>query len=69
MENPGLKTRHKIGITLVVMTSLGFLIAALVTFLREGDWPAKYISAALTLLAAMFIAFRRRAARLRKKHE
>jgi hypothetical protein len=45
---------------------LSFFIAAFVVYLRERDWPAKYIYAAVSILALMFIALRRRSRRLRQ---
>ena len=51
--------RIKVAIALAVFAGLGFLVAALVIFIREGDWPARYISAGVTILAVTFIAVRR----------
>lgn len=50
-------------IALAILASLSFFIAALVTFIRERDWPARYVSAGVTILAVTFIAIRRRASR------
>ncbi|MFN2492131.1 MAG: hypothetical protein ABR501_04515 [Pyrinomonadaceae bacterium] len=61
MEKQVLSTQGKIAIALGVVASLRFLIAALVVFLQTGDWPAKYVSAGVSILAVMFIAIRRRA--------
>jgi hypothetical protein len=36
-----------------------------VIFIREGDWPVRYISVAVSILAVMFIAIRRSPARRR----
>ena len=63
--NPGLSKRGKVAIVLGVLASASFFMTALVIFIREGDWPAKYISAGVTILAVMFIAIRRRASRRR----
>lgn len=52
--------RDKVAVVLCVLASLSFLVVAIVVFIQEGDWPAKYISAAVTILAVMFIAMRRR---------
>ena len=52
--------RGKVAVAICVLASLSFFVAAVVIFIREGDWPAKYISAAVTILAVMFIAIRRR---------
>ena len=53
----------KLVIMLCILASLSFLITALVIFIREGDWPARYISAGVTILAVMFVALKRRASR------
>ena len=66
MAKQRLSPRHKVAIALCVLASMSFLIAALVTFIQKGDWPAQYIYAGLTILAAMFIAIRRRASRGRE---
>ncbi len=64
MPDQRLSRRGKVAIALGILGGLAFLLAALVTFLREGDWPAKYVSAALSIFAVMVIAVRRRARRL-----
>ena len=56
-----LSTRGRIVVALGLLMSLSFLIAALVTFMQKGDWPAAYVSAGATILAVMFIAIRKRA--------
>lgn len=61
MAKQSLGRRGTVAIALAILASLSFLIAALVIFIREGDWPAKYISAGVTILAVTFIAIRRRA--------
>jgi hypothetical protein len=60
MANQNLGSRGKIAISLGILASLGFLIAALVIFIREGDWPARYIYAGVAILSVMFLAIRRR---------
>jgi hypothetical protein len=60
-QSPG--RRGKVAIALAMLASLSFFIAALVIFIREGDWPAKYISAGVTILAVTFIAIKRQASR------
>jgi Na+/H+ antiporter NhaC len=50
----------RIAIIFGILGGFAFLITALVIFLRSGDWPAKYISAGVSLLAVTFIAIRRR---------
>ncbi|HEY0005484.1 MAG TPA: hypothetical protein VGB17_11795 [Pyrinomonadaceae bacterium] len=60
---PDLSRRGKVAMALSILASLSFFTTALVIFIREGDWPAKYISAGLTILAITFIAVRRRASR------
>jgi FtsH-binding integral membrane protein len=52
--------RAWIVIAVSLLASLTFLIAAVVIFLQKGDWPARYISVGVTILAVMFIAIRRR---------
>ena len=55
---------NRLGQTVVVLgicAGLAFLILALVIFTREHDWPARYISMGVGILAATFIAYRRRA--------
>lgn len=56
-----LLTKRRIAIVLGVLVALAFLIAAAVIFIQEGDWPARYISAGIGILAVMFIAARRQA--------
>jgi hypothetical protein len=65
MAMQNLSRRGKVTIALAIVASLSFFIAALVIFIRERDWPAKYISAGVTILAVTFIAIRRRASRKR----
>ncbi len=59
MADQDLTKRVKVAIVLGALVSLGFLVAALVTFIQDGDWPARYVSAGIGILAAMFIAVRR----------
>lgn len=53
----------KVAILLGVLVAFGFLVAAVVVFIQEGDWPARYVSAGFTILAVMFIAVRGRTRR------
>ncbi len=58
----------RVAVIAIILGALGgfaFLIVALVVFLRHGDWPARYISAGVSLLAVTFIAIRRRTQRRR----
>jgi hypothetical protein len=55
----------KVAVIVCILTSLSFFTIALVIFIREGDWPARYISVAVSILAVMFIAIRRSPARRR----
>jgi hypothetical protein len=50
-------------IGLAFLASAGFVVAAVVTFIREGDWPAKYLSAAAMILLVVGVALKRRARR------
>jgi hypothetical protein len=59
-----LSWRGKLAIVLGILASLSFFVAAFVVFLRERDWPAKYIYAGTSILAVIFIALRRRRRRL-----
>ena len=63
MTEQPLKKRAKVAIVICILASLGFLIAAVAIFIREGDWPARYISAGVTILAVLVIALRRRTSR------
>jgi len=63
MTEQTLNKRAKVAIALGILTSLGFFLTALLIFIREGDWPARYISAGVTILAVLFIALRRRTSR------
>lgn len=58
-----LGTKGKVLIVLAGLASAGFIIAAVVTFARERDWPAKYFYAAAIIWLVVFIALRRRARR------
>ncbi len=51
----------KIVIAVGVCAALAFFILAIVIFIQERDWPARYISMGCAILAATFIAARRRA--------
>ena len=55
-----LSTRAKLVIVIRVMASAGFIVAAVVTFIQEGDWPAKYLSAAAMILLVLVIGLKRR---------
>jgi hypothetical protein len=59
MMRQSLSGRVKVAIALAVLAGLSFLAAALIIFIRKGDWPARYISAGVTILAVTFIAVRR----------
>lgn len=61
--NSPVSKRAQIAVVLAILASAGFVCAAVVTFIREGDWPAKYLSAAATILLVVVIAFKRRARR------
>lgn len=61
MPDQVLTKRVKVALLLGVLVALSFLVAALVTFIQQGDWPARYVSVGVGILAAMFIAVRRRA--------
>ena len=50
----------KIAIAVGVCASLAFFILAIVIFIQVRDWPARYISMGCAILAATFIAARRR---------
>jgi len=54
---------RKVAVVVCILASLSFLTAAVVIFIRTHDWPARYISMGVTLLAVMFIALRRRGSR------
>lgn len=60
MSDQTLPKRARVAILFGVLLAFGFLIAALVTFIREGDWPAGYVSAGVSVLAVMLIVIRRR---------
>ncbi len=63
MRDQTLTRRIKVAILLGVLVGFGFLVAAVIVFIQEGDWPARYVSAGFTILAVMFIAVRRRTRR------
>ena len=63
MPDQVLTKQVKVALLFGVLVALGFLVAALVTFIQKGDWPASYVSAGVGILAGMFIAIRRRARR------
>jgi membrane protein implicated in regulation of membrane protease activity len=56
-------SKGKLLLVLAALVSAGFVIAAVVTFLRVGDWPAKYLYVAATILLFVVIALKRRARR------
>jgi len=64
MVERGLSRRSKIAISLGMLAALSFLLLAFFIFLRDGDWPAKYISIGISLFAVIVVALRRRARRL-----
>ncbi len=55
--------RARLAVALGFLVGPSLLIIALVIFIREGDWPARYISAGVTVLAVTFILIRRRISR------
>jgi len=63
MPDQALTKRATVGIVLGVLVALSFLVAALVTYIQEGDWPARYVSASITILAVILIAVKRRTSR------
>jgi hypothetical protein len=60
MTKEGFSARARMAIAVSLLVSLTFLIVAVVIFLQKGDWPARYISVTVTILAVVFIAIRRR---------
>jgi hypothetical protein len=60
MSKHGFSTQAKIAIVLGLLASLSCFVAAVVIFIKERDWPARYLSAGVTILAVIFIAIRRR---------
>ena len=50
-----------------ILASAGFVVAAAVRYGREGDWPAKYLSAAMMILLVLMIGLKRRARREQTK--
>ena len=63
MANQVLTKRGKVVIVLCALVALSFLVAALVTFIQTGDWPARYVYAGVLILAGIFIGIRKRARR------
>jgi len=63
MPEQALTKRATVGIVFGVLVALSFLVAALVTYIQEGDWPARYVSAGITILAVILIAVKRRTSR------
>jgi hypothetical protein len=57
----------KLLIVLAVLASFGFIVAAVVTFIREGDWPAKYFYIAAMILLVLVIGLKRRSRREQPK--
>ena len=55
--------RSQIAVVLAILGSAGFVCAAAVTFIREGDWPAKYLYTAAMILLIVVIGLKRRARR------
>jgi hypothetical protein len=60
MTKHSFSTTGKIAIVLGILASLGFFVAALAIFIKERDWPARYLSVGVTILAVILIAIRRR---------
>jgi len=54
-----LSTRAKLVIAIGALTSTGFIVAAVVTFIQKGDWPAKYLYAAAMILLVLVIGLKR----------
>jgi hypothetical protein len=52
--------KAKLLLVLATLVSAGFVIAAVVTFLRVGDWPAKYLYVAAMIWLVVVIALKRR---------
>lgn len=45
MPDQVLTKRIRIAIVFGILVALGFLVAAVVIFIQEGDWPARYVAA------------------------
>ncbi|MEP6921993.1 MAG: hypothetical protein ABI967_12785 [bacterium] len=60
MSNPKFSRVGKIAIAVGVCASLAFFTLAIVIFIQVRDWSAHYISMGCVILAATFIAARRR---------
>ena len=58
-----LGTKAKIVLILTVLVSACLIAAAVVTYVREGDWPAKYVYAAAITFLVVAIAVKPRARR------
>ena len=50
-----------------VLASAGFVVAVVVRYGREGDWPTNYLSAAMMILLVLMIGLKRRARREQTK--
>lgn len=60
-----LDMKRKLILALVGLVSAGFIIAAVVTFVHDRDWPAKYLYAAAMIWLFVVVALKRRARRSR----
>jgi uncharacterized membrane protein YbaN (DUF454 family) len=49
----------KVLIVVAALIGVGFIIAAVVTYVRVGDWPARYLYAAALILLFVVIALKR----------
>jgi hypothetical protein len=51
MSDQVLTKRVRVAILLGVLIALSSLVAALVIFVQEDDWPVRFVSAGFTILA------------------
>jgi hypothetical protein len=51
MPDQTLTKRIRVAVLLGVLVALSFLVAAVVIFIQDGDWPARYVAAGITILA------------------
>ena len=65
MTLQGLSRRGKIAFALGIVASVFCFATAIVIYVRERDWPARYIFAGVTILSVMFRVMRRQATRRR----
>jgi len=57
--NRTLGVTAKVLIVLAALIAVGFIIGAVVTYMRVGDWPARYLYAASLILLFVVIALKR----------